>query len=74
MQRRKNAIACQDAMAAANSVALEALSCVRTVIGFAAEDFEHSKYSEKIQNHYLLNIRQVRVWITALLNRVSLSI
>ena len=57
---RKNAIACQDAMAAANSVALEALSCVRTVIGFAAEDFEQSKYSEKIETLYLLNVRQVQ--------------
>jgi ABC-type transport system involved in Fe-S cluster assembly fused permease/ATPase subunit len=52
-------MACQDAMAVANSAALEALSCVRTVIGFAAEDFEHSKYSEKIEAHYLLNVRQV---------------
>ena len=56
---RKNAIAVQTALAEANSVAQEALACVRTVIGFAAEDFELEKYSDKINIQYDLNIRQV---------------
>jgi ABC-type multidrug transport system fused ATPase/permease subunit len=58
---RKNAIAVQTALAQANSTAQEALACIRTVVSFAAEGFEHKKYSEKIDIQYRLNIRQVRV-------------
>lgn len=56
---RMNTIAVQTALAQANSAAQEALSCVRTVISFAAEGFEHQKYSDKIDVQYKLNIRQV---------------
>lgn len=56
---RKNAIAIQTALAQANSVAQEAISCVRTVISFAAERLEYQKYSEKIEVQYKLNVRQV---------------
>ncbi|KAI2508031.1 hypothetical protein MHU86_6438 [Fragilaria crotonensis] len=56
---RKNAMQVQDALAQANSAAQEALSCVRTVIAFAAEDSEVRKYSERIDEHYRLNILQL---------------
>jgi ATP-binding cassette subfamily B (MDR/TAP) protein 9 len=56
---RKNAIAVQTALAQANSVAQEAISCVRTVISFAAEGFEYDKYTDKIDVQYKLNVRQV---------------
>ena len=56
---RKNAIEVQDALAQANSAAQEAFSCVRTVIAFAAEDSEVRKYSDRIDEHYRLNIRQL---------------
>jgi ABC-type multidrug transport system fused ATPase/permease subunit len=55
----KNAIQVQDALAQANSVAQEAFACVRTVIAFAAEDSEHRKYSDRIDEHYRLNILQL---------------
>ena len=48
----------QDALAAANTVAQETFSCVRTVIAFAAEQTEHDKYVEKIDEQYRLNITQ----------------
>ena len=60
---RENAIAVQTALAQANSAAQEALSCVRTVISFAAEDHELQKYSDKIDIQYKLNIRQVSVCV-----------
>jgi ABC-type multidrug transport system fused ATPase/permease subunit len=56
---RKNAMQVQNALAQANSAAQEALSCVRTVIAFAAEDSEVRKYSERIDEHYRLNILQL---------------
>jgi ABC-type multidrug transport system fused ATPase/permease subunit len=55
----KNAIAVQDALAEANAVAQEALSNVRTVIAFAAEDLEESHYRQKIQRQYELNVKQL---------------
>lgn len=48
----------QDALAAANSVAQETFSCVRTVIAFAAEQLEYEKYVEKINEQYSLNVKQ----------------
>lgn len=54
-----NALKVQNALAQANSVAQEAFSCVRTVIAFASEDLEHEKYKEKIEHHYLLNVKQI---------------
>lgn len=56
---RKNAIAVQTALAQANSVAQEAISCVRTVVAFAAEKFEYEKYTDKIDVQYRLNVRQL---------------
>jgi ATP-binding cassette subfamily B (MDR/TAP) protein 9 len=56
---RNNAIAVQTALAQANSVAQEAISCVRTVISFAAEKFEYEKYTDKIDVQYRLNVRQL---------------
>ena len=55
----KNATQVQSALAEANNVAQEALSCIRTVIAFATEDVEHDKYKEKIEFHFQLNMRQV---------------
>ena len=55
----KNAIEVQTALAEANSVAQEALSCVRTVIASTSENFEHAKYKEVIERHYNLNVRQI---------------
>lgn len=54
----QNARKVQDALAAANSVAQETFSSVRTVIAFAAEASEHDKYVEKINEQYRLNIKQ----------------
>ncbi|CAJ1969937.1 unnamed protein product [Cylindrotheca closterium] len=54
----KNARKVQDALAAANSVAQETFSCVRTVIAFASEEMEYNKYVEKVDEQYQLNVRQ----------------
>ena len=48
----------QDALAGANAVAQETISCVRTVIAFAAEQLEHNKYVDKIDEQYRLNVKQ----------------
>ena len=56
---RKNAIAVQDALAEANAVAQEALSNVRTVICFAAEDLEEEHYRTKIDLQFQLNVQQL---------------
>jgi ABC-type multidrug transport system fused ATPase/permease subunit len=55
----QNARKVQDALAEANSVAQETLSCIRTVIAFASETFEYDKYVEKVNVQYELNVRQV---------------
>jgi ABC-type multidrug transport system fused ATPase/permease subunit len=57
--QNKNARKVQDATAAANSVAQETLSCMRTVVAFASEDLEHNKYTEKVDVQYQLNVKQV---------------
>jgi ABC-type multidrug transport system fused ATPase/permease subunit len=54
----QNARKVQDALAAANSVAQETFSCIRTVIAFASEEFEYDKYVERIDTQYRLNVRQ----------------
>jgi ABC-type multidrug transport system fused ATPase/permease subunit len=56
----KNASQVQDALAEANSVAQETLSCIRTVVAFASEDLEYKKYVGKVDHQYRLDIRQVR--------------
>ena len=56
----ENARQVQDALAEANSVAQETLSCIRTVVAFASEDLEYKKYVGKVDHQYRLNIRQVR--------------
>jgi len=55
----KNAKEVQNALAQANSVAQEALSCIRTVVAFASEDYEYNKYKGKIVKHYDLNVQQL---------------
>jgi ABC-type multidrug transport system fused ATPase/permease subunit len=55
---KKNAKNVQDALAEANSVAQETLSCIRTVIALASEDLEHEKYVDRINEQYRLNVRQ----------------
>ena len=57
----KNARQVQDALAAANHVAQETFSCVRTVIAFASETQEYEKYREKIDHQYRLNVRQLYI-------------
>ena len=51
----------QDALAAANSVAQESLSCIHTVVAFASEEFEYNKYKERIDEQYRLNVRQTYI-------------
>jgi ATP-binding cassette subfamily B (MDR/TAP) protein 9 len=53
-----NAKKVQDALAAANSVSQESLACIRTVVAFASENLELSKYVEKIDEQFRLNVRQ----------------
>ena len=55
----KNALEIQNALANANSVAQEAFSCIRTVIAFASEEYEYEKYSDRIAEHYDLNVKQL---------------
>jgi ABC-type multidrug transport system fused ATPase/permease subunit len=55
----KNAIEVQDALAGANAVAQEALANIRTVIAFAGERHESTRYKSKIDRQYQLNIRQL---------------
>lgn len=55
----KNAAEVQDALAAANHVAQETFSCIRTVIAFASERQEYRKYKERIDHQFKLNVRQV---------------
>ena len=57
----ENARKVQDALAEANSVAQETFSCIRTVIAFASESFEYSKYVEKIDEQYRLSVRQTYI-------------
>jgi ABC-type multidrug transport system fused ATPase/permease subunit len=56
---RENAAKVQTALASANSVALEALVNIRTVVAFSAEPYESQRYEEKIQDHYRLNVKQL---------------
>lgn len=58
---RQNAEKVQDALAEANSVVQETFSCIHTVIAFASEEFEYSKYVEKIDRQYQLNVRQLYI-------------
>ncbi|CAB9500409.1 Lactococcin transport/processing ATP-binding protein LcnC-like [Seminavis robusta] len=57
----KNAREVQDALAAANHVAQETFSCIRTVISFASEQQEYHKYKERIDHQYRLNVRQLYI-------------
>ena len=55
----RNALHVQNSLADATSSAHESLSCVKTVITSAAEEYEGSKYSKNINALYALNIRQL---------------
>lgn len=57
----QNAKEVQDALAAANQVAQETFTCIRTVIAFASEQQEHKKYKECIDRQYHLNVRQLYI-------------
>ena len=59
----KNAAKVQDTLAAANHVANEAISAVRTVVSFAAEAFESRRYNESLDKWYHLNNRQAAVTV-----------
>jgi ABC-type multidrug transport system fused ATPase/permease subunit len=61
---RTNAVGVQDALAEANCVAQEALSNVRTVIAFVAEDIECKRYESRIDVQFQLNLKQL--YMTAL--------
>jgi ATP-binding cassette, subfamily B (MDR/TAP), member 8 len=61
---RTNAVGVQDALAEANCVAQEALSNVRTVIAFVAEDTECKRYERRIDVQFQLNLKQL--YMTAL--------
>jgi ABC-type multidrug transport system fused ATPase/permease subunit len=61
---RTNAVGVQDALAEANGVAQEALSNVRTVIAFVAEDIEFKRYESRIDVQFQLNLKQL--YMTAL--------
>lgn len=56
---RDNAVQVQTALAAANEVAIEAISNIRTVIAFATEPAESQRYKDRIQKHYQLNVKQL---------------
>lgn len=57
----KNAQEVQNALAAANHVAHETFSCIRTVVAFASERQEYKKYKECIDHQYRLNVRQIYI-------------
>ncbi len=48
----------QTALATANSIANEALSCSRTVIAFNGEEKETDKFEGAVNEHYRLNVKQ----------------
>lgn len=54
----QNAKAVQDSLADTNKIAQEAISCIKTVIAYAAEDVEHNKYSKMVKRNYALNMQQ----------------
>ncbi|XP_076106354.1 ABC-type oligopeptide transporter ABCB9-like isoform X1 [Mytilus galloprovincialis] len=52
----------QDALAAANNVAEEALSAIRTVRSFANEDGEKDRYRTSLHKAYKINVKQANVY------------
>jgi ABC-type multidrug transport system fused ATPase/permease subunit len=57
---RRSATDVQDALAEANAAAIEAISCVKTVLSFSSEELEKDRYSRAIQSLYKVSLRQVR--------------
>jgi ABC-type multidrug transport system fused ATPase/permease subunit len=57
----ENAANVQDALSRANAAAQEALGNIRTVLAFAAEDWEWIKYTDRLQVHFDLVVKQL-VW------------
>ncbi len=55
------------------NVCLKVISAFRTVYSFAKEDFEIRKYTERINEHFLLNVKQVMFLIMLLVVCVSLT-
>ena len=56
---QENAKSVQDSLAKANSIAQDALSCIRTVIAFASEDLEYGKYYAQMEDNFKLEIHQL---------------
>ncbi|CAG2229586.1 ABCB9 [Mytilus edulis] len=52
----------QDALAAANNVAEEALSAIRTVRSFANEDGEKDRYRTSLDKAFKINVKQANVY------------
>jgi len=55
---QKNARLVQTALAQANALSTEVISCYRTVFSFANEPEEVIRYSDAVQKFYRLNVRQ----------------
>lgn len=55
----KNALFVQNSLAESTSSAHESLSCIKTVMTSASEDYESTKYAKRINVLYALNIRQL---------------
>lgn len=51
----------QDALADSSTIAEESISGVRTVKAFAQEEWEISRYKDRLENSYLLSLSKIRV-------------
>jgi ABC-type multidrug transport system fused ATPase/permease subunit len=57
----RNADRVQEALAAANASAQEALAAVRTVFSFAGQPLAAERYEAKVRRHYALNVKQAGI-------------
>jgi len=48
----------QSALAALNSVSMESIAAIRTVVGFGNEEAEYDKYNHKMKTYYNLQVKQ----------------
>lgn len=56
---RRNAALVQDALADANTAAIEAISCIKTVFSFSSEEIENHRYNQAIEKLYRCSLQQV---------------
>ena len=56
---RLSATQVQDALAEANTSALEAMSCIKTVFSLSSEEFEKGRYHQAIEKLYRSSLQQV---------------